>query len=72
MELVKVEYEGHIFDPWECSGWCNDHNGWHVLIGKPDSGRNFLTKKCPLTPGGLADKINEARKLNNGKYNERL
>lgn len=62
-----VNYEGHTFSPWECSGW--SYSGsisggiWHVLIGKRDEvHRDFSTRNCPIKQGGLADQIDKAKK----------
>jgi hypothetical protein len=58
-----VNYEGHIFNAWECSGWNHSGEGeWYVRIGtKDEEHRNFTTRTCPITPGGLFDKIAAAK-----------
>jgi len=68
-ELVKVEYEGHIFDPYECAGWKNRGLYWYISIGDSKDDRDFTTKRCPVTTkGGLNDLIKKAKKLNEGLY----
>lgn len=58
-----VNYEGHTFSPWECSGWiCSGSvpgGIWHVRVGKDGC---FSTRNCPTKPGGLADQIIKAKK----------
>ena len=60
-----VNYEGHKFNPWECSGWSRSDSVpggiWYVKVGKSSENRDFTTRQDPIKPGGLWDQIQKAK-----------